>query len=363
MPLAAEEMHASATPYLGKTASTPHNLDMADIRRILVIKMSALGDIAKTIPTVDAIRLAYPGVRVGWVVRQGLADLLIGNPSIDELFAAPRGLAALGSLARKLRRFRPDLVLDMQGLFVSGCLGMLSGAARRYTWESGRELSGMMSGNPVIPAPDHMNAVECLFGFARLLGVERMPDAPPSYLTDNPNLNDSIDALLAGARAPRVGIHVGASVANKTWPPEHWIHLIKRLTASGCGVALFGGKAETEAGEAVMAGVNGGVVSLVGRTSPRELAAAISRCELYLGGDTGATHIASLVRTPTIALMGATDPVRVGPYGVEHTTIYLGLPCSPCYRHPTCNGRYECMRNIEPDRVFRACEAKLAHLR
>src|SRR5579871_1179244 len=116
----------------------PPPLDMSVVRRILIIKMSALGDIAKTIPTVDAIRAAFPHVCIGWVVRPGFADLLVGNPSIDELFVMPRGVRALSRVTRKLRRFRPDVVLDMQGLFMSGCIGRLSGSLRRYTWESGR---------------------------------------------------------------------------------------------------------------------------------------------------------------------------------------------------------------------------------
>src|SRR5579871_2439802 len=112
----------------------PAPIDMADVKRLLIIKMSALGDIAKTIPTVDAIRAALPHLRIGWIVRQGLADLLIGNPSIDELFISPRGMQAVRDMRGALRRFHPDVVFDMQGLFVSGCLGRVSGARRRYTW-------------------------------------------------------------------------------------------------------------------------------------------------------------------------------------------------------------------------------------
>jgi ADP-heptose:LPS heptosyltransferase len=337
-------------------------IDMTDVKRLLIIKMSALGDIAKTIPTVDAIRAAMPHLRIGWVVRQGLADLLVGNPSIDDLFVAPRGMQAVKDMRGALRRFRPDIVLDMQGLFVSGCLARVSGARRRYTWQTGREFSGLLSGNPIVPAPEDKNAVECLFEFARLMGVAEMPAHAPAYLTAAPDLIARAEDLLADVPQPRVGMHVGASVANKTWPAEHWIDLAQRLIAAKYGVVLFGGKQEQEVGANIEANLNGEAISLVGKTTPRELAAAISRCRIFLGGDTGATHIATLVHTPTIALMGATDPLRVGPYGKQHTVISLGLSCSPCYRHPTCAGRYDCMRGIEPARVFRACEAKLAML-
>jgi heptosyltransferase I len=337
----------------------PAPIDMADVKRLLIIKMSALGDIAKTIPTVDAIRAALPHLRIGWVVRQGFADLLVGNPSIDELFVSPRGMQAVRDMRGALRRFRPDVVFDMQGLFVSGCLGRVSGARRRYTWQSGRELSGLLAGNPIVPNSMEQNSVESLFEFARLLGVHELPHIPPAYLTQDPELVRRAELLLQDVAQPRVGIHIGASWVNKVWPTEHWVDLTARLLDAKYGVVLFGGKQEQEVGAQIEANLKGRVVSLIGKTTPRELASSISRCQLFLGGDTGATHIASVVHTPTIALMGAT-PVRDGPYGAQHAIIHLGLACSPCYRHPTCGGRYDCMRGIDAARVFRACEAKLA---
>src|SRR5579862_3411275 len=137
----------------------------------------------------------------------------------------------------------------MQGLFVSGCLGRISGASRRYTWETGRELSGLLAGNPVVPAPSDKNAVECLFGFAHLLGVDRMLPGPPAYLTHGAALVERAESQLRGVRHPRIGMHIGASVANKTWPTAHWAELADRLIAAGCGVVLFGGKSEQEAGQ------------------------------------------------------------------------------------------------------------------
>jgi heptosyltransferase-1 len=339
----------------------PAPIDMADVKRLLIIKMSALGDIAKTIPTVDAIRAALPHLRIGWVVRQGLADLLVGNPSIDELFISPRGMQAVKDMRGALRRFRPDIVFDMQGLFVSGCLGRVSGARRRYTWQTGRELSGILAGNPIVPNSMQQNSVEALFEFARLLGVETLPNIPPAYLTSDPELVARAEEMMRHAPQPRVGMHIGGSWPNKRWPTEHWIELCERLVDAKYGVVLFGGKQEQEVGEQIEAKLNGRVISLIEKTTPRELAMSISRCQLFLGGDTGATHIASVVHTPTIALMGAT-PVRDGPYGSQHAILHLGLACSPCYRHPTCGGRFDCMRGIDAETVFRECEAKLASI-
>ncbi len=333
--------------------------ERSNINRILIIKMSALGDLARTIPTVDAIHSALPDVEIGWVVRNGLSNLLEGNPSISRLFVAPRGVAAVKALGAQLRKFHPDIVLDMQGLFNSSLLSWISGGRRRYTWDSNREMSGLFS-KAVIPAPDTMNAVDCLFNFARQIGVDSLPSEPPAYLTTAPEQRERAMELLKDLPRPIVGLHVGASVPNKTWPAANFASLIHLLHKQGMGVVLFGANAERKAEQEVLAQTDKSVRSLVGNTTPRELAACIYHCDLFIGGDTGATHIASLVQTPIIALMGPTSPVRFGPHGTQHRTLSLNLPCSPCYRHPTCGGVYSCMRDITPQQVFDNCVEMLA---
>lgn len=333
--------------------------DMHSVSRLLVIKMSALGDIAKSIPTVDAVKAAYPHLRIGWIARRGFHDLLVGNPSIDELMVTGKTVRDLRRAAGEARRFRADVVLDMQGLWVSGCLARASGAPWRCTWESGREFSGVLTGNPVVPAPRTANAVECLFGFAHAVGVPEVPLRRPAYLCDPANLSEAAAQALGDGSEPAVGLHIGASEPNKSWPPEHWAALADALGAAGCRVILLGGPGDAAAGQDVEARVSGPLRSLVGRTTIRELAAVTARCAVFVGGDSGAAHIAALVQTPVVCLMGATSAARTGPYGPACEVIDLGLPCGPCYRRPTCGGTFRCMREIEPARVAEACRRRL----
>jgi lipopolysaccharide heptosyltransferase II len=332
---------------------------MVSVERLLVIKMSALGDIAKAIPTVDSIRVAYPHLRVGWVARGGFHDLLMGNPAIDELIVAGRSARDLARAARAARRFAPDVVLDMQGLLVSGLIARWSGARWRCTWDSARELSGVLTGNPIVPGPPTMNAVECLFGFAHVLGVRSVPLVAPQYLVRDAALSARAGELLAGSRAPLVGLHIGASEPNKAWPAEHWASLADMLAAGGASVVLLGGPGDVAAGRAVEARMTRVALSLVGRTTIRELAAVVAQCSLFVGGDSGATHIAALVHTPVVCLMGPTSPARTAPYGHGHAVVHLGLSCSPCFRRPTCGGLFSCMRDLEPSRVAQACHRSL----
>jgi heptosyltransferase I len=337
--------------------------DMLDVERLMVLKMSALGDIAKAIPTVDTIRAAYPHLRIAWIVRRGFHDLIVGNPSIDELIVAGRSARGFIEAGLAARRFRPQVLLDMQGLFLTGCLARMSGAAWRCTWDSGRELSWLLTGNAIVPGPPTRNAVECLFGFAHAIGIPAVPLVRPAYLAEDPQLGERAEALLTDCPRPRVALHIGASEANKSWPAEHWATLVDALHADGASVLLLGGPSDAEAGRQVEERAASGVRSLVGRTTIRELAAVIAHCDLFVGGDSGATHIAALVQTPVVCLMGPTSPARTGPYGERHTVIHLGMSCSPCYRRPTCDGRFGCMRDIRPRQVAEACRSRLSEAR
>jgi len=327
--------------------------------RIAVIKMSALGDVAKTIPTVQAIRKAHPACEIAWFIRPVWSDLIVGNPDIDRVLRVPRSLRGLLGAMRAARRLAPDVVLDMQGLFTSGLIALASGSKHRYTWQSGREFSGWLTGNPIVPASRDLNVAECNFGFARFLGVETMPAEPPAYLTTGNPFAEQVREVLSGVARPIVAMHIGASAPNKQWPLSHWSALVKGLSGDGLGVVILGGPGDRSAAEQMAADSSVSPLVLAGRTGLRELAAVAATCDLFVGCDSGATHVAALVGTRTICVMGATLPVHSGPFGVGHRILYLGLPCSPCYRRPTCNGRYDCMSGIAPAMVLDACRDAL----
>src|ERR1051326_2095273 len=259
--------------------------DISKVSRLLVIKMGALGDLPKTIPAVDAIRAAHPHLKIAWAVKKGLEDILIGNPSIDQLISVPRDFFGQVRAEREIRRFKPEVILDMQGLLLSGCLCFLSGAKWRCTWESGREMSGLLTGNPIIPGPQSMNTVECNFGFAQVLGIHQMPEKAPDYLVNDPALNSKVHSLLDGVQSPLVGMHIGASELNKMWPAEHWAAFADRLNDAGVQVVMFGGKAEVSIAEQITEQMRTRSLSLAGKTTPRGLAAAIHTCDLFVGGD------------------------------------------------------------------------------
>lgn len=329
------------------------------LRRMAVLKLSALGDVAKSVQTVRAIRQMHPTSAIAWCIRPVWSQLIEGSPDVDLLIPVPRSWRGLLSAVRSLRAFRPDVVLDMQGLAMSGFLARASGAPLRYTWESGRELSGVLTGNPVVPGGRDRNVAECNFGFARLVGVEQLPTDPPPYLTTKNPAWSPMRSVLRSLPRPVAAIHIGASEANKRWPIERWALLTRTMTQLGWGVIVLGGPSDHKAAGTIWDASEGNPMMMVGRTSLKELAALAAQCDVFVGCDSGASHVAALVGTRVVCLMGATLPAHNGPFGPQHRTLYLGLPCSPCYRRPTCNGRFDCMTGISVESVLEACRETL----
>lgn len=325
--------------------------------------MSSIGDITHALPVVEAIKRRQPQMFIGWVVRRRCASLLADNPLIDRLHVIGEKSSApeLARLATELRRERYDTAMDMQGLFVSGLVTWLSGAKRRIGLDRNREGNALFMTETPVKAPDDRHAVDILQGFAEAAGAEERFDEilPQEYLAQAEA--QAAERLLDGLPRPRIALNVGASTPYKQWPVENWADIARALCGSGVSIVLVGGPAEVEQVREVERSIDGcpQVRNLAGRTDLRQLAAVLARCDLMVSGDTGPMHIAGIVGTPVVALFGPTHPARTGPYGRQNRVIWKQLACSPCYRHPSCAGRVDCLRAITPDEVLAAVQSRL----
>jgi lipopolysaccharide heptosyltransferase I len=317
--------------------------DPARLRRLLLVKLSSLGDVVHTLPLADALRAGLgESVSLGWAVRSKFAGLLRGNPNLDGLYelqgSSARDLLAFG---RRLKAERYDAALDAQGLLVSGLVARLSGAPLRIGLDSNREGNALFMTHPVVPAKARVHMVEKLLGFCDALGIPRLAPRPQRYLAEGEA--DAADELLAvAAGGPRVGCIVGASTPEKAWPVERWTAAVRQMADQGVNVVLLGGPAETATAEAIASGAAGGVaVNLAGRTPPRVLASVLARCQAVVGGDSGPTHLAVAVGTPVVGLYGVTDPARTGPFWGAAPAVVLDYaekdapPAERRPRHPT----------------------------
>lgn len=299
--------------------------------RILVVRLSAMGDVVRTLPAVSALRAAYAGAHLAWLVEPGAASALLGQPWVDEVIVFPRGelveklrrgelrraAAQFGEFARQLRARRFELVIDFHALLRSALLARLSGAPRRvsYARPFGRELSWLLATDRARLAPARISRFERNEALVRFLGVDAEPLAAPLHV--EPVALARVAATLGPRRSP-VALHPGTSetTRHKRWPAECYAELARRLAQDGLECVVTWGPAgdERKTAEAVVAASDGAA-----RLAPRtpdigELAALLSSCCLTVSGDTGPLHVASLVGTPVVQILGPTDATENAPW-------------------------------------------------
>lgn len=331
----------------------------ADAPSILIVRLSALGDIVFASSMLDALRKRWPGARISWLALAGFAGILDGDPRIDEVIRVPATLfkspAALLRLRRELRLRYFDWVFEVQGLFKSRLLARLAGGFRvgfrskepAQFWMHRLLDKGGMADDI---ASEYRHFAETVSG--EHAGPPRLP------------IDDAMRATIAGKRAALgldrfIAICPFTTRPQKHWPEAYWPELVRRLAELGLGpCVMFGGPGDREAAARIAAATAAPLVNLVGETRLTELPAWLAAAELGIGVDTGLTHIGIAVRTPMIALFGSTCPYRQGADSPLRV-MYDALPCAPCRRHPTCDGRFDCMRGLVPARVATAAKQLL----
>ncbi len=330
--------------------------------RILVIKLSAIGDIALVTPSLRALRQRFPKAHVTVLVGREGSELLNRCPYLDDLavFDPQRdgGLAGLLRLASRLRKAQVDLVVDFQNNRISHWMGFLTAAPQRYGY-GGRRFSTLLTHRaspPELPIPP----VQHQFHLLELLGISGASDELELW----PGSADSEKAELLLKEAwvaehqPVVAVHPGGhpSWLSKRWPLSRYAELVDRLALEAkARVILTGSAMERPLADQIYGLSKTKPAVFVGRTSLNELAALLRHCQAFVGSDTAALHIAAGVGTPIVALFGATDPRRHLPPSRQLKLLKVDLPCSPCY-HRVCYrhgaGHMECMKRISVEDVL-----------
>ena len=285
------------------------------LRRVLLVKLSSLGDVVCALPLLESLRLGLgPDVHIGWAVRDKFADLLYGNPHLSHVYQLRgRGLMEAAAFGKRLHEESAwDVALDAQGLLVSGIVTRFSGAKTRIGFDRNREGNRLFLTHAVVPGRQRASIVEKLLGFCDALGLPRVPPRRQTYLAEGES--EAAQYLLGGTGNPVAGLIVGASRADKAWPVERWAEAARGLTRQGVRVVLLGGPGEKQTAARIIADApSTAAADLTGKTTPRVLASVLARCHVVIGGDSGPTHLAVAVGTPVVGLYGVTDPVLTGP--------------------------------------------------
>jgi ADP-heptose:LPS heptosyltransferase len=341
-----------------------------------VIRLGALGDVARTLPAVSAVRAAYPGTHIAWLVDPAPAGILAGQPAIDEIIEFPREalesalaarsptrlLRAAGHVVRALRRRRFDLVLDFHSILRSGVLSRLSGARVRFAFARpfGRELAWVFGNRRVHLAAERISRFERNAALVRSLGVDDRPSNRPLRIT--PAARAKALSALEGAGAP-VAIHPGSSDAtpHKRYTVEGYVRVawaLARDVGAPCIVTCGPTRGDLPLARAVVEASQGAARLAPVTPTLADLAALFAACRLAIGGDSGPLHLAALVGTPVVQLLGPTDPVENAPWGrTPSRSLRAGLACSPC--RGGCAAA-TCMRSLSAADVIAAARELLA---
>ncbi|MCF7990186.1 MAG: lipopolysaccharide heptosyltransferase II [Thiohalocapsa sp.] len=339
-------------------------------RRILLVRLSAIGDIVFASSLVSCFRRAYPDAHIAWLAQPECAALLRNHPDLDEVVEWPIGhlrdlwrrrrlaevLRHSRRLVTELRRRDFDLAVDLQGLMKSALPVRLSGAPVRIGLGT-REGGALLMTRVVDRGGDSARIGSEYLHLAETLGLP----------VDGFEMAVHYSAS-AGAGADRLigehGLGRGFAVIcpfttrlQKHWFPDRWAALARRVRDQlGLPVVVLGGPDDRDAAALIAADAAGAAVDLAGRTSLQEAAAMIERSRALIGVDTGLSHMGIALKRPTLLLFGSTCPYT-DTARPEAQVLYHAMDCSPCKRRPTCGGLFHCMRAIEVDEVMRALRA------
>lgn len=335
--------------------------------RILIWKLSALGDVILSTPTLRAVRKQFPKAHITLAVGRSAYEVVARCPYLDDLVIydgkrKDRGWLGHWMLIRRLRRGGFDLSIDLQNSRKTHLMAWLAGIparvgyARKFRWLLNR---GVRLPRVVLAPIAHQHYLLEQAGF--------VPDGEALELWLSPLDERRVDAWLgtdkrASADRILVGIHPGGSGRwrTKRWDLERWAKLCDILIERGIRVVVTGGPEERALGEALARMTKAPPRSLIGQTTLMELACVIKRCDLFVAHDSSSLHLAAAMRTPTIALFGPTDPRRHLPPSFSGQIIKKELACSPCYSTRCRILTHACMKQITVEEVLAAASAVLA---
>lgn len=311
---------------------------------ILVKGNNWLGDAVMSLPTLRSLRDMQPRAKIAVLTKPAFADLYRGTPYVDEVLLHERGTVKRWmGMVRSLRKRKFDAALVLPRSFSSALLVWSARIPRRIGY--GRRTL-------LTDTPEPVGRRHRVHHFHHLLSALGEPPAPQA-----PRLEILPDAKTwAEERLPGrgwIGINPGATYgAAKQWYPDRFIELGRRLAKRG-RIVVVGGPAEAELGTKVADAVDGECIA--GKTGISQLAAAISRCSLFVTNDTGPMHVADAVGVPIVAIFGPTDWITTPPYGKKHAIVRHEIECAPCLKRVCPLGHHHCMKRVEVDEVERAC--------
>jgi heptosyltransferase-1 len=344
-------------------------------QKILVLRLSAVGDVIRTLPAVKALKDHSPSSSITWIVEESSRALLESQPEVDEVILFPRkkwtrGIKSFRGIWRTigearefvkdLRKRRFDVALDFHGILKSGLLSFLSGSPKRvgYDRRSTKEGNFLFSNVKVTLPGRKISRFQRNLALIKGMGVEVKESKYRLHIPsqDREYVESFFRGLPASVQRPLIAIHPGTSqkALFKRWMPDQYARLSDQLIQDLRATVLFTwGDEELDWVEGIRKQMKEPSLLAPKTESLTQLGEVYRNCDLYIGGDTGPMHVASLTGIPAVVIYGPTDPVENEPIG-RHIKVRKEVGCNPCHEY-SCD-QLVCINAISADEVFVAAK-------
>lgn len=349
-------------------------------KKILIIRLTSLGDVIFTIPLACTLKDNIKDVEIGWVVAEKGLGVIKNNPCVDHLHFvplkewkkrpfSPKTLMEFIKIIKEIRKQQYDIAFDCQQMFKNLFLLLFSGAKRRITFKDARELSALGGNEFVEPkakfADLGYHIVERNLDFARHLGIEPM-EVKFSLPETSDAAKKHVDELLKDIdpAKPNIVISPATTWKNKHWSENHWARTIEAIHTK-CNLIFTGTDIDFVLLDRILDKLddkNIKYTNLLGKTNIEELLEIFSRTKIVLSPDSGSAHLAWASGTPfVIAIFTCTPPKRFGPYSKEIGKYYSisgvrdsKMSCQPCFKkHCQCKGEKNACQNYpNPEEII-----------
>jgi heptosyltransferase-2 len=331
---------------------------------VLIIQTAFLGDVILTLPVAEAIRSVRKDALVDMLVIPSAAPVIAGHPDVREVIVYDKRGADTGArgflrVLRELKRRRYACAIVPHRSLRSALLARLAGIPVRAGFDRS---AGRLLFTRVVGYRGDLHEIGRNLALLEALGAGAIPASPPGLYPSDAE-KSAVTGFLesagggAGSR-PVVAIAPGTAWNTKRWPADRFAALARSLAGHGCRVVILGGPGDASLCAEISAAGGDGIVNACGKFSVLGSAELIRRSDLLVCNDSAPLHLGAAMRTPVLAIFGATVPsFGFGPAGPLDAVVEThGLPCRPCSVHggDRCPvGTFECMLSITPDSVLR----------
>lgn len=341
-------------------------LELHPFPKILIVQPSRIGDIVFSLPVLAALRKKYPEAKISWIVDERCAEILEGNPYLENIFIwdrRNRSAKYYKELKKSLRGEKFDLSIDLHGLAKSAMLVKLAGAKYKIASSSTngmKELSWLVSKEIKCTDPNK-HCIERHMLTAKYLGAADEIEYPIAISEENfSSVKEKLEREGVNIKK-MIGIHPGGGWISRRWAAYKYSMLAKKLKDElGADIVLVGGReggsSERGLNEEIIADAGTEICDMTGKFTLKELCAFFKMCRAFVGNEAGPMHIATALNTPAVAILGPTNAKRTGPFRGKTKVIQHQVSCQPC-RNRNCKDVL-CMKDITVAEVFGAVKEK-----